>query len=133
MIIIKNSINKVLAKAKKLGYKEHGMVEASVYHLLKMDLDEELIVDLYAEFKNQIEEFSFQLRSNVEAGNFLWVGAKTHEMKGVSRNLKLDPLAAALEMISTEVKSENIHQIQTSCEQYFKQVGELIPRIKDSL
>ncbi|HOO32266.1 MAG TPA: Hpt domain-containing protein [Thermotogota bacterium] len=116
MIIISDT--EFIGKLTDIGFVLSEELRKSVNFLNELKLRDEDKLFLYTEFLNEIREFMQMLSEKLEAGEFEMLEDKSHELKGVTRNLKFNNLAETLYRIQLSSSERDTAEVEKSIREF---------------
>lgn len=116
MIIISDT--EFIGKLTDIGFVLSEELRKSVNFLNELKLRDEDKLFLYTEFLNEIREFMLMLSEKLEAGEFEMLEDKSHELKGVTRNLKFNNLAETLYRIQLSSSERDTAEVEKSIREF---------------
>jgi len=107
-----------IGKLTDIGFVLSEELRKSVNFLNELKLRDEDKLFLYTEFLNEIREFMQMLSEKLEAGEFEMLEDKSHELKGVTRNLKFNNLAETLYRIQLSSSERDTAEVEKSIREF---------------
>jgi HPt (histidine-containing phosphotransfer) domain-containing protein len=102
----------ILGKLSAMGFVLNKELKISVEFLNDLNLLDGDKLFLYGEFKSEIESFIEGIDDKLQEGNFETLEDKSHELKGVTKNLRFDGLAEIFHKIQLNCVEKNMPEVK---------------------